>query len=66
MSENVLNKQEITPHLYFANLSLIELKNVTIQFSIRNLKLKIVSIVILYLLVTNVHLIHKGDAVDSH
>ena len=49
-------------------ISLIELKNVLYNFEwlkLLQLKLKIVNIVLFYLLVKNVHYIHKPDAVDS-
>ena len=48
-------------------ISLIELKNVLYNFEwlkLLQLKLKIHSIVLFYLLVKNVHCIHKPDAVD--
>ena len=49
-------------------ISLIQLKNVLYNsewLKLLQLKLKIVSIVLFYLLVRNVHYIHKPDAVDS-
>ena len=49
-------------------ISLIELKNVLYNFEwlkLLQLKLKLVNIVLFYLLVKNVHYIHKPDAVDS-
>ena len=49
-------------------ISLIQLKNVLYNsewLKLLQLKLKIVSIVLFYLLVKNVHCIHKPDAVDS-
>ena len=49
-------------------ISLIELKNVVYNSKgqkLLQLKPKIVSIVLFYLLVKSVHCIHKPDAVDS-
>ena len=49
-------------------ISLIQLKNELYNsewLKLLQLKLKIVSIVLFYLLVRNVHYIHKPDAVDS-
>ena len=61
-----INKKFSTQHFYYENF--FELKNVLYNFEglkLLQLKLKIVNIVLFYLLVKNVHYMHKPDAVDS-